>query len=169
MILVPAGAAAEAQGLAPWYLLVLVVLSALGRIAGASILYWLADKFEDRLLTSPGRRFFGISHKQIEQFGQRLGRAGHRDWIVLFLMNALPIFPAAVLSLACGFVKVHFRMFLACTFFGTMVNALIYLAIGYAGFRTAEALRNIEIATQVVMVVLLVAIVAWVIRKRRKQ
>jgi len=167
VVLVPAGAAADAQGKGLWYLLVLVLFSAIGRIAGATILYWLADKFEDRLLGS-GRRFFGISHKEVEQFGRRLGRAGKRDWLLLFMMNAVPIFPAAVLSLRCGFMKVRYRMFLACTFFGTMVNALIYLAIGYAGFRTAEALRNIEIATQIVIGLILIALVVWLIRKRKR-
>lgn len=166
VVLVPAGAAAEAQGSAAWYLLVLVLFSATGRVSGAAILYWLADKFEDRLLTN-GRRFFGISHKEVEKFGQRLGRAGKRDWLVLFLMNAIPIFPGAVLSLGCGFVKVKYRMFLACTFFGTMVNALIYLSIGYAGFRTAEALRNIEIATQIIVGLCIIGIAAWIIHKRR--
>lgn len=168
IVLVPAGAAAQAQGMEVWYLLVLMVFSAIGRVMGAVILYKLADTFEDRLLTR-GRRFFGITHSQIEQFGQRLGRAGHRDWIVLFLMNAIPIFPVAVLSLACGFIKVNFRMFAACTFFGTMVNALLYMSLGYAGLRTAEALRNIEIATQVVVGLLIIGGVAWVIRKRRKK
>lgn len=173
VVLVPAGAVAEAQGRAGWYLLVLMLFSAIGRIIGAIILYWLADTFEDRLLAK-GRRFFGISHTEIERFGSRLGRAGHRDWIVLFLMTAIPIFPGAVLSLACGFLRVKFRMFVACTFFGTMVNALIYLVIGYAGFRTAETLRNIEIATQVAVGLCLLVAGIWLMKrhtrnKRRKR
>lgn len=166
VVLVPAGAAAESQGRGVWYLLVLILFSAVGRIAGAVILYWLADKFEDRLLVN-GRRFFGMSHQDVERFGRRLGRAGKRDWIVLFLMNAVPIFPAAVFSLACGFVKVKYRMFLACTFFGTMVNALFYLVLGYAGFRTAEALQNVETATQILGGLCVVGIGVWIIRKRK--
>jgi membrane protein DedA with SNARE-associated domain len=168
VVLVPAGAVAEAQGMGVWYLAWLMLFSAVGRIAGAIILYKLADKVENRLLTH-GRRFFGISHKEIEQFGQRLGRAGRRDWAILFLMNAVPIFPAAVLSLACGFVKVQFRMFVLCTFFGTMVNALIYMGIGYAGFRTAATLRNIEIVTQIVIGFAIVAVIAWIVRKQHQR
>jgi membrane protein DedA with SNARE-associated domain len=166
IVLVPAGAVADARGAGAWYLLVLMVFSAVGRIGAAAILYWLADKFEDRLLND-GRRFFGISHKEVERFGQRLGRAGRRDWAVLLLMNALPFFPAGALSLGCGFVKVRYRMFLACTFFGTMFNALFYLSIGYLGFKTAEALRTVEVATQVTIGLLIVGLVVWIIRKRR--
>jgi membrane protein DedA with SNARE-associated domain len=167
LVLVPAGAVAEAQGRGVWYLLVLIVCSAFGRIAGASVLYWLADKFEDRLLSN-GRHFLGVSHKEIERFGQRLGKAGKRDWILLFLMNAVPIFPGAVTSLACGFIKVRFRMFVLCTFFGTMVNALIYLSLGYTGFKVAEALRGIEIGTQIVLGLLILLVIVWFWRKKKR-
>ena len=164
-VLVPAGAAAKARAAGIWYLAVLVVLSAIGRIGGATILYWLADRFEGRLF-GHGRRFFGISHTELERFGQRLG-CGKRDWAALFFMNAAPVFPGGVLSLTCGFVKVRYRMFLACTFFGTMVNAIIYLSIGYAGLKTAEAVRNIEIASQIVLGLAIAGVVIWIIRKRR--
>jgi membrane protein DedA with SNARE-associated domain len=168
VVLVPAGAGVAAQGGGAWQLAILVLLSAIGRIAGAAILYKLADVFEDRLLMR-GRKFFGLSHTEIEQFGQRLNRAGKRNWVLLFVMNALPIFPAAMLSLGCGFLKVNYRMFLACTFFGTMINALLYLLIGYGGLRTAETLRGLELATQIVVGVLTLALVVWVIRKRNER
>lgn len=164
-VLVPAGAVAEARAAGIWYLAILVVLSAVGRIGAAAILYWLADRFEDRLF-GHGRRFFGISHTELERFGQRLGR-GKRDWAALFLMNAAPVFPGGVLSLTCGFVRVRYRMFLACTFFGTMINAIIYLSIGYAGLKTAEAVRNIEIISQVVIGLVAIGIIIWIIRRKR--
>lgn len=164
-VLVPAGAVAEARAAGIWYLAGLVVLSAIGRIGGAAILYWLADTFEDRLF-GQGRRFFGISHTELERFGQRLGR-GKRDWAALFLMNAMPVFPGGVLSLTCGFIKVRYRMFLACTFFGTMINAIIYLSIGYAGLKAAEAVRNIEIASQIVIGLAIAGVVIWIIHKRK--
>jgi len=167
VVLLPAGAGVAAQGGGAFQIAVLIVISAIGRIAGAAILYWLADVFEDRLLTR-GRKFFGISHAEIEQFGQRLGH-GKRSWAILFLMNALPIFPAAMLSLGCGFLKVKYQMFLICTFFGTMINSLIYLLIGYGGLRTAETLHGLELATQITVGVATAALIAWVIYKRHQR
>jgi membrane protein DedA with SNARE-associated domain len=168
LVLIPSGAAAEARHASIGYLLLLMILSACGRIIAALILYWLADKFEDKLLAN-GRRFFGVSHKEIERVGQRLGKARKRDWIILFLMNAVPIFPTAALSVTCGFLKVRMKLFMLCTFFGTMVNSLIYMLIGYGGFKAATALNSIELASQVVLGLAMMAGVVWLVRARRRR
>lgn len=167
VVLIPTGAAANTQGLGVYYLGVLAIFSAFGRIAAAVILYVLADKFEDKLL-SKGRRLFGITHKEIENLGQRLGSAGKRDIVVLFAMNAVPVFPTGALSLACGFIKVRFRMFVFCTFFGTMINSLIYMAIGYYGAHAASALRSLEWATRLIAALIAVLIVLWLLRHHRR-
>ena len=168
LVLIPAGAAAHAQGAGVWYLAILMVYSAVGRIAAASILYWVADKFEDKLLAN-GRRFFGVSHKEIEKFGQRLGKQHKRDAIVLFTMNALPIFPTGALSVTCGFLKVRFRLFAWTTFFGTMINSLIYMAIGYGGLEAASALDGLELASQIVIGLLVFAVAILIVRKRKRR
>lgn len=166
-VLLPAGALAEARGMGIWYLAWLMVFSAIGRIAAAVILYTLADKFEDVVLKN-GRKFFGVGHRQIERFGQKLGK-GKKDWVFLFLMNAVPVFPGGALSILCGFVRVRFIMFVVCTFFGTMINALIYLSIGYAGVKGAGALRGLEIGSQIVAALLLVIGVVAFVRYRRRR
>lgn len=168
VVLIPAGAAANSQELSIYYLGVLAIFSAFGRIAAAVILYFLADKFEDRLLSN-GRRLFGISHKEVENLGRRLGAAGKRDGIVLFAMNAVPIFPTGALSVACGFIKVRFRLFVLCTFFGTMINSLIYMSVGYFGAHAASALRGLEWATRITAAVIAVLIVLWFLRHRQRQ
>lgn len=166
-VLVPAGAVANAQERGVAYLLVLMVFSAIGRIGAGVILYWIADKSEDKLLAN-GRRFFGISHKEIERFGQRLGKSPIRDWTLLFVFNAIPIFPTGALSILCGFVKVRFRMFAITTFFGTMINALIYMAIGYGGFRIANSLEEIQTIMQIVAAALVICLVVWFVHRRRR-
>ncbi|HYH74827.1 MAG TPA: VTT domain-containing protein [Candidatus Saccharimonadales bacterium] len=167
IVLVPAGAVAQVQGMPLWYIGVLALLSAVGRVAGAIILYWLADRFEDAVFGR--RRLFGFSHKEVERFGRRLGRSGRRSWFLLFTMHALPIFPTALLSLACGFVKVPYRMFLTTTFFGTIVNAVIYMGIGYAGIMAAGLLDGLELAGQIITALLLVVLLVWLFRRHRRK
>jgi membrane protein DedA with SNARE-associated domain len=116
---------------------------------------------------SKKRRFFDVSHAQIEQVGQRLGHGNKRDWVTLFTLNAIPIFPTAALSLVCGFLKVNFKMIALCNFFGTMINALIFMTIGYLGIHVAETVRSIEAAGRVTTVVLVVMGVIWFVRYRR--
>jgi len=166
LVLVPAGAAAAARGYAYWYLLVLMVCSALGRICGSVILYKAADKLEDVILKR--RRFFGVSHEQIERVGKRIGQGRKRDWAALFIINAVPVFPTATLSLICGFLKIDFRMFVICNFFGTMINALIFMSIGYAGAHVAETLRGIALAGRITSVIVFIGLVGWFITYRKR-
>lgn len=166
LVLVPSGAAAAARGHVYWYLLILMVCSAVGRIAGSVIIYKAADKLENVVLRH--HRFFDVSHEQIEQLGQRLGRGKMRDWAALFILNAIPIFPTGALSLACGFLKVNFKMFAFCSFFGTMINALVFMTIGYTGVRVAETLHGIELAGKITTGVLLLVAIVWFIRYRQK-
>jgi len=166
VVLIPAGAAAAVQNIPLWYLPVLGVLAAAGRILGALLLYWVADKFEDKLLGG-GRKFFGFSHGDVERFGRRLKH--HHDWLALFMFNAIPVVPVALLSLTCGFIKLPLRTFITATFLGTIVNAVFYLGIGYGGLKTAATMQNLELATEITTGLIIAAIVGWIIYVRRKK
>ncbi|HEU5186975.1 MAG TPA: VTT domain-containing protein [Candidatus Saccharimonadales bacterium] len=163
-ILVPAGAAAKVQHVAPWYIGVLALLSGLGRICGACIVYWLADTLEG-IIFAKGRRFFGTSHDDVEALGKQLGAKPARDWAVLFFMNAIPIFPGAFLSLACGFIKVRFDLFITATFAGTSISAAFFLYLGYLGLHALEQLDNLERATQIVGALLMLLLAWWLFKK----
>lgn len=161
VVMIPAGAAAQVQGVEWWYLLVLGVIGGVGRALGSIILYVVADKAEDWLLSS-GRRFFGVTHKQMEKYGERFS-GKPRDFTVLFLLNALPVIPTALLSLTCGFIKIKFRMFVAATFLGASVNAVIYMSVGYAGVQAISSLRSVESVFQVVTLVALIVLLGWTV------
>lgn len=165
LVLVPAGAAAKVQDVAVWYLAVLAVISAAGRLLGAILLYWLADKFEDVLL-GKGRKLFGYNHDDVENLGTRLSGT-KRDWLVLLLLNMLPFIPP-VIPLACGFLKVRFIMFATTTFFGNIVSAASVLAVGYAGLQVATAIRQFELAGQVLMGIVVAGAAAWLIWRYAK-
>lgn len=167
VVMIPAGAAAQVQGVPLWYLGVLGLLGGVGRLLGSIILYFLADKAEDWLL-GDGRRFFGISHQQMERLGTRLsGRK--RDFTVLFLLNALPVLPTALLSLTCGFIKINFRMFVVATFSGAALNAVFYMAIGYAGVHAVEQFRGYEQGLQIGALVILLGLIGGFIYYRTKK
>lgn len=168
LVLVPAGAAAKAQH-EPWaYLLLLMMFSAVGRIMGSTILYTVGKRIEGAVLTKR-RRLFGVSHTDIERLSERLGKRSARDWAVLFTLNAIPIFPTPTLSLICGFLNVPFRMFLFCSFFGTMINALIFMSIGYGGVQALAALQGIQFAGQITSVVCIALVLGWLIYFRRRR
>ncbi len=161
VVMLPAGAAAQIQGVEWWYLPVLALLGGAGRMLGSVILYTVADKAENWLLGS-GRRFFGVTHKQMESYGQRF--SGHpRDFTLLYLLNALPAIPTALLSLTCGFIRIDFRMFLLATFLGAATNSLIYIGVGYAGLQAVTQLRGVESIFQLVLLLAVISGLAWLV------
>jgi membrane protein DedA with SNARE-associated domain len=166
LVLIPAGAAAHVQGYPWWYLAVLAVVSATGRILASILLYVLADKAED-VVFGKGRRFFGISHQQLEQYGKRLG-GSTRDWFALFSLNAIPALPTAMLSLVCGVLKVRFRLFVSATFFGAIIHSFIHLAIGYAGLEVVSTVRGLRLIERIVVVVVVVGgVVGYLVHRHR--
>ncbi|HSX06091.1 MAG TPA: VTT domain-containing protein [Candidatus Saccharimonadales bacterium] len=170
VVLIPAGAAAQVQGVEWWYLIVLSFIGASGRILASLLLYFVAFKAEHWLFGKKGRRFFGVTHEKLQTYGRRFS-GSRRDWIVLFLLNAIPVLPTSVLSLTCGFIKIDLKLFITATYFGSAVNALCYMSIGYFGIQAAAALRHLELAFQIITAAVIVAVfVAWFVHyKRRKR
>lgn len=166
-VLVPAGGIASAQNKALWYLLVLAIFSGFGRIIGGSILYFLANK-SSSLLFKGRRKVFGITHKQITRFGKKLTGRPLRDWLILFFMNSFPLFPGAAISLVSGFFGVRFGMFVTSTFFGTIINALFFLSLGYGGFGAATLLGDLGFASQIFTIVVVAALIVWLVIKLPK-
>ena len=162
-VLIPGGAAAATQLIPVWYISVLAIFAATGRTLGAMILYWLADKFED-VIFAKGRSLWGVTHEDIEKFGKKL--RGHRDWTVLFSLNAIPVVPVALLSFTCGFIKLPFQTFVTATFFGTIMNAIFYLSLGYGGYKTVATFDDYGLLAEVIAAIIIVSVVGWLIYRR---
>lgn len=167
VVLIPAGAAALVQGISWWYLPVLALIGASGRVLGSLILYFIADKSEDWLFGG-GRRWFGVSHKQIESVGRRFSGSG-RDFLALYLLNAVPVLPTSLLSLTCGFIKINLRTFVIATFLGSATNALFYMSLGYVGFTAAAQLRELDVALQIAAGAIIIVLVAWILYRKNKK
>jgi membrane protein DedA with SNARE-associated domain len=168
VVMIPAGAAAQVQGLDWWYLGVLGLIGGAGRTIGSLVLYFVADKAENWLLSS-GRRFFGVNHKQMERYGRRFS-GKPRDLALLLFLNAAPVIPTSLLSLTCGFIKIRLRTFIVATFFGASINAVLYLGLGYAGVRAAAEVHNIESGLEIlalVVLLLLGGLLFYRIKKKR--
>jgi membrane protein DedA with SNARE-associated domain len=161
VVLIPAGAVASAQSLPLWYLLWLAALCGAGRVAGGSLLYWLAYRLEGAIFRK--RTLFGVTRKKIDNLSKRLGdrRKIWRVWLILFTLHSLPVFPGTLLSAGSGFIKIEYRVFATATFFGSIVNALFYLLIGYTGIRATEYLHRFGALTDMLGLLIILALVVW--------
>ncbi len=164
-----AGSVAQSQGYPFAYLFVIAVIAAAGKTLGAIVLYWLADKVEDLVLSRAGK-FVGITHKEVEKFGQRFS-GERKDFLTLLLIRATPVIPSAPISLICGFVKVDKKQFIVATFFGTIIRDFVYLYFGYTSLEATstalDGISGIESIVTIVMALLSAGFVGWIIYKRK--
>lgn len=168
VVMTLAGTMVAATGAAWWYLFVVAVIAAVGKTLGAIILYIIADKAEDVILSKVGR-YIGVTHKQVEQVGARFtGRP--RDYVTLLIIRSTPIIPSAPISVICGLIALPKKLFIISTFFGTIVRDFIYLYIGYTGLSAAEGIiEGIEGISDIITLVLGgigLAIFAWIVYRK---
>lgn len=172
LVLVPAGIAAHVQNVPWFYLGILALISGIARAASGYVLYLLADKLED-IIFANGRRFFGVSHKEMERYGRKLGKERPvKAWLLLFIMHALPVFPGTLLSLGSGFIKLPFGIFVTSTLFGSAVVAVFFLALGYSGMESAELMKKLDSTAQIVTVVtvlIITGLLFWQYRRMKKK
>lgn len=153
VVMTLSGSMAATGGSPFWYLLVIAVIAAIGKTLGAIILFVVADKTEDVVLTRVGK-YIGITHKQVEQIGARF-QGTARDYVTLLIIRSTPIIPSAPISLLCGLIGLPKRLFIISTFFGTIVRDFIYLYIGYTGLSAAEEIIDgIEGASSIITIIL---------------
>lgn len=165
-VMTGAGSIASSQHQVVVYLLLLAVIGAAGKTLGGLLIYWVADKGEDIVLTKFGK-FIGVSHKEVETIGKYLNH-GWRDDIVLFIIRALPILPSGPVSAVCGLIKLNLRTFITATFLGSIVRNLFFLYIGYEGLSIlSSGFDQAENIGKIIFLVVALAGLVFVIYKRR--
>ena len=170
IVMTVTGTLASVQEKPLYYLLILAFAGALGKVLGASVLYYFSDKLEDLLLTKLGR-YIGVSHKEIESVGKHIS-GSWRDVLILTFVRMLPMVPSAPVSIACGLLKVNKKIFWVSTFFGTIVRDGFYLYIGYTGasalYSVLSGLSTTETIIQGLLIFIFIAFLAYLYHKRRK-
>src|SRR3990172_1386506 len=68
-VMTSAGAIASTLIKGVLYLVALALLGAVGKVAGAWVLYVVSDKAEDFILSSKVGKWIGFSHKEVESLG----------------------------------------------------------------------------------------------------
>lgn len=168
IVMTLSGTMVASNGSPFWYLFIVAIIAAIGKTIGAIILYFVADKAEDMILVRLGR-YIGVTHKQIEQIGDRF-QGTPRDYATLLVIRSTPIIPSAPISLICGLIALPKRLFIISTFFGTIIRDFVYLYIGYTGLSAAEEITHgIEGASSIITIALGlvgVGIFAWILYRK---
>lgn len=157
-VMTATGSIAQAQNKVLGYLIIIAMFGALGRVVGASVLYFLADFGEDLIVGKLGK-FIGISHEQIEKIGSRFEGTA-KDYLTLSVLRGIPVMPSSPLSIACGLIKLNYKVFAIGTFFGSIVRNSFFLYLGYTGLAASKEITSgIESAQTITKVIVLIALV----------
>lgn len=169
-VLTTAGSITKAQNNPLSYILFIAVLASLSKTFGGWLLYKITDKLED-VFTSKFGRLIGITQGDVERIG-KFFNGTKKDWLVLFILRSLPIFPSSPISITSGLIKIKMRTFLITTFTGTIIRNLCYLYLGYAGLAASEevmrGLNKSETFGEIFVVILVAFALLWGYRKRKQ-
>lgn len=169
-VLTTAGSITKAQSNPLSYILFIAILASLSKTFGGWLLYNLTDKIED-VFTSKFGKFIGITSNDVEKIGSYFN-GGKKDWLVLFALRSIPIFPSSPISITAGLIKIKMKTFLLTTFTGTIIRNLCYLYLGYAGLAASEevmaGLDKSETVGKVIIVVMFAGVLLWGFKKRKQ-
>ena len=170
LMMTTAGSIAALQGKAMSYLLVLSVIGAVGKLFGAWILYFFADKAEDIVLGRFGK-LLGVSHADVEKVGKHL-KGGRKDYLILTVLRALPIIPSSVVSVGSGILKINLKTYLVTTFIGTIIRDFVFLYFGFVGVSAFEGyikgFESVESMIQIAVAAVLIIFVGYMYYRRGK-
>lgn len=140
IILMTSGTIVSQRGIHWSYLLVLAIFASAGKTLASWLIYVIADKAEDFLLSKYGK-LLGVSHKNVEKIGSYFTGSWKDDFWV-FLFRAIPIFPTTTVSIACGFIKLDKKPYIRSTFLGFIFRSLFVLYLGYQGIESFAIIKT---------------------------
>lgn len=113
------------------WMIVLALLSAVGKVAAMWIIYVFVDKVEDLVVGKLGK-YIGVSSESLENIGKMFAGTW-KDEAIIFFTRAIPVMPSTPLSVLAGLIKLPLKSYLVWSFIGTFVRSMIFLYIGYEG------------------------------------
>jgi len=139
----------------------------LGSLLLYGIIWWGGKSLIDRF-----GRWFGVSWSDIEKI-ERQFEKGWADEAILFVLRATPLIPNSAISVFCGLIRYPLNKFIAITFLGTTLRALIMSLVGWGvGEAYIEyALRLEEVEKYIWLAIILfgLAIVFHFWKKRKSR
>lgn len=115
-------------------LLAIVILPAsLGVTIGSLFIYGIAYYAGKPVLIRWGK-WLGVSWSDIESMQQKFATQSFDEW-ALIVTRAIPIIPSVVISAFSGVIRFPLRMYLICSFLGTVVRTTI---LGLIGWQASE-------------------------------
>jgi len=135
LVMTTVGFFAQFEGRTTFFLVWLVFLGNIGKLAGSFIYYMVGDRAED-ILTGRFGRYIGVKHADIERISRKLaGGSPWRDGVIIYILRVIPFVPTIAVSIASGALRIRLKVFLIASYVGNFSKDLFYAFAGYYGVR----------------------------------
>lgn len=166
-VMTTSGTLLSTQGYPISYILVLAILSSIGKTIGSLLFYKLSDKAEDIVLGKFGK-FIGLSHKSVEHLGKHFN-GSHKDFFILLALRAFPIVPSTPISVLAGVIKLNLKSFTISTFIGNIIRGVFFLYLGFTGINTLNnGIEGIESIITLIIAILILGVIVYSYLHRSK-
>jgi membrane protein DedA with SNARE-associated domain len=143
-----------------------VIPATVGLTIGSLFAFLLGRYGAEPFFRSIGK-YLGVTWEDILLIAEKMKNKGNIFWI-LVLVRSIPVMPAAVASAAAGLLQFRMFPYIIATLLGTLIRASI---LGFLGWQLGVGYKSIaphiERFENIGLLVLLVVIGCWWIRKRR--
>lgn len=149
-------------------LVLMIVASTAGSVAGAWILYLFAGWIgRDRLKALAGRhgKWFGIKVKDIDKAEEWFDK---REYVAVLVCRCVPLVRSLV-SIPAGFSEMPKGRFTLYTAIGSAVWNTALITFGYVAYANRDTLESVIGYVQYVVLLVLVVAVGWFLWKRAIQ
>lgn len=150
-------------------LLQVILPASVGLTLGSLFIYSVAYLGGRPFIVRWGK-IFGITWEKLERAEARF-TAGRTDEVIIFALRAVPVTPNFLISAVCGLVRYPVKEFIALTFFGGVVRAILMgflgWSVGAAYIQYAEQFSRISSLVAVAVVIVLLASALFVVVRRK--
>ncbi|MFH0806177.1 MAG: VTT domain-containing protein [Candidatus Brennerbacteria bacterium] len=150
-------------------LLQVILPASVGLTLGSLFIYSVAYLGGKPLIVRWGK-LFGLTWEKLERAEANFTK-GRADEAIIFTLRAVPVTPNFLISAVCGLVRYPIKEFIALTFFGGVVRAVLMgflgWSVGAAYIQYAEQLSTLSNLIAALVVVFLVVTAVFLLLRRK--
>ncbi len=170
LVMTLAGSIASAEKATILFLFIISLTGALGKTIGSYLIYLISNKAEHLIVGKFGK-FIGVTEKEIDVISKKLN-GGWKDYLVIFLLRAIPIMPTAPVSVVCGLIALDLKAYLSASFVGTIVRNIFYIYLGFTSLNAIESINEdisaFEKFGYIILLILMFFIFLIIYRQKKK-
>lgn len=146
----------------------IVIPASLGITLGSFVYYTLAYKLGTPFIERTSK-YLGVSVNDVADVEKKFKESRYDD-IFMFLARCFPVIPSIAINLFCGLIRYDLKKYIITTFFGSAVQIFGWGMLAWFSGNIYLILEDkISYMSNIVMGIIIVAVIYFIIMKRRER